>query len=128
MGHIYQVMPFENALAVMKLTGAQVTQLLKINFEGGTSRIQVSRDLSLTIDKRKSDGLFALDTLKVKYRGEEIDEDKVYTVAMNSYMSSGGSCCRMLAELPHKDTAIPLRVLFMETIKKKNKRVKQMIP
>ena len=40
---------------------------------------------------------------------------------MNSYMSSGGSCCKSLAELPeNKDTAIPLRVLFMETIQKKS--------
>lgn len=119
-GHLYQVMPFENTLAVMNLTGAQVKALLKANFEGGTSRIQVSSELTLSINKQKNDGIFDLESLEVKYKGYTIDSERSYKVAMNSYMSGGGSCCLMLSELPHKDTAISLRVLFMETIKKKS--------
>ena len=117
-GHLYQVMPFENTLAVMSLTGAQVLDLLRANFEGGTSRLQVSRELKITIDM-KADGQFALESLKVLFGGAPLNPLKQYKVAMNSYMSGGGSCCRLLSELPHQDTAIPLRVLFMETIKKK---------
>ena len=116
--HIYQVMPFENTLAVMKLTGAQVVQLLKANFEGGVSRLQVSKELQISLNQRE-DGTFDLNTLKILYNNEPIDQNKSYTIAMNSYMAGGGSCCQFLATLPQKDTAIPLRVLFMETIKKK---------
>ena len=118
-GHIYQVMPFENTLAIMKLSGAQVLSLLKHNFKGGVSRLQVSSELNLSIDLNP-EGQFEPDSLKVVFNGEAIKVDQTYTIAMNSYMSSGGSCCKFLADIPSKDTAIPLRVLFMETIQKKS--------
>jgi 2',3'-cyclic-nucleotide 2'-phosphodiesterase (5'-nucleotidase family) len=117
-GHIYQVMPFENTLAVMELSGAQVIQLLKQNFEGGVSRLQVSSELDLEIQEDEK-GRFDLSSLKVNILKHPIDLKQKYTVAMNSYMSGGGSCCQFLSTISHKDTAIPLRVLFMETIKKK---------
>ena len=117
-GHIYQVMPFENTLAVMTLSGEQVLQLLKQNFEGGVSRIQVSEEISIEIQE-SDQGIFDLESIKVQYLSKPIDLAKKYTVAMNSYMSGGGSCCQFLSNLEHRDTAIPLRVLFMETIKKK---------
>ncbi len=118
-GHIYQVMPFENTLAVMQLTGQQVIDLLKANFKGGVSRLQVSSELEVSINL-DTQGKFNADSLKVLLKGEPIQPNQSYRVAMNSYMSSGGSCCQGLAKLPSKDTAISLRVLFMETIQKKS--------
>ena len=118
-GHIYQVMPFENTLAIMELTGAQVLSLLKHNFKGGVSRLQVSSELNINININKQ-GQFEADSMQVLFKQAPIKADHSYTVAMNSYMSSGGSCCKSLAKLPSKDTAIPLRVLFMETIQKKS--------
>ena len=118
-GHIYQIMPFENTLAVMSLTGDQITELLAHNFEGGVSRLQVSSDLTMTLEE-DAKGQFIPSSLRILYRGSPLDPQHVYKVAMNSYMSSGGSCCRALGELPKRDTAIPLRVLFMDTVKRKS--------
>lgn len=118
-GHIYQVMPFENTLAVMTLSGAQVLSLLKHNFKGGVSRLQVSSELNIRINLNAK-GQFEPNSLEVLFNNKAIKAEQSYTVAMNSYMSSGGSCCKALAELPSKDTAIPLRVLFMETIQKQS--------
>ena len=116
-GHLYQVMPFENTLAVMSLTGEQLKSLLLQNLKGGVSRLQVSHHLTLTT-QRAPDGAFI--NGEVRYLGQPIDDHKVFKVAMNSYMASGGSCCQVLVTRPHTDTAISLRILFMDVIKKKS--------
>lgn len=116
-GHIYQVMPFENTLAVMNLSGAELIELIQFNLKGGVSRLQVSSDLYITAEEEAA-GTFIKDSIKIEYRGLPLNPDQSYKVAMNSYMSSGGSCCQKLGSMPKRDTAIPLRVLFMDTIKR----------
>ena len=116
-GDLYRVMPFENTLAVMNLTGAQVRDLILSNVKGGVSRIQVSRELTVRVSL---DPELNLTHGQVHYKGSPINPNQKFKVAMNSYMSGGGSCCRDLKDLPHTDTAIPLRVLFMDTIKSKS--------
>ena len=112
-GHIFQVMPFDNQLAVMQLTGAQVEQLLAENLEGGASRIQVSRQLKLIVEHKEGKALLK----SLSFKGEPIEAERSYKVALNSYMAGGGSCCKALAELPSTNTAIPLRILFMNVIR-----------
>lgn len=113
-GHLYQVMPFDNQLAVMSLTGAQLKRLLADNIEGGASRLQVSRHLSLDVALSPTG---ALAGAALRFEGAPIDEARVFRVAMNSYMAGGGSCCQALAALPSTDTSIPLRVLFMDEVR-----------
>ena len=114
-GHIFQVMPFDNQLATMSLTGAQIKKLLSENLEGGASRIQVSRHLKLTTRGADAQGGRAV---SLTYNGAPIDESRTFKVAMNSYMAGGGSCCKWLATMPSVNTAIPLRILFMDVIRK----------
>lgn len=114
-GHIFQVMPFDNQLATMTLTGAQIKRLLTENLEGGASRIQVSEQLRLTVRPAHGD---QARTVELRYQGAPIEEARTFKVAMNSYMAGGGSCCKWLAELPSVNTAIPLRILFMDVIRK----------
>jgi 2',3'-cyclic-nucleotide 2'-phosphodiesterase (5'-nucleotidase family) len=113
-GHLYQVMPFDNNLAVMELTGAQIKAILSANLKGGVSRIQVSS--SLTMKAQVSEG-GEVRSVEINVKGEPLDEARRYKVAMNSYMSGGGSCCKALKALPSTDTAIPLRVLFMDVVR-----------
>jgi len=114
-GHIFQVMPFDNQLATMNLTGAQIKRLLSENLEGGASRIQVSQHLTLTTQSADTQGGREV---TLTYQGAPIDEARIFKVAMNSYMAGGGSCCKWLAEMPSVNTAIPLRILFMDVIRK----------
>ena len=116
-GHLYQVMPFENTLAVMQLSGAQIRQLIVSNLKGNVSRLQVSSELTVNVTE-DAVGSAIPESVKVMFKGAPIDLKKTYRVAMNSYMSSGGSCCRALGKLQHHDTAISLRVLFMDTVKR----------
>ena len=116
-GHLYQVMPFENTLAVMSLSGAQVKELITRNLKGSVSRLQVSSELSVSA-LEDAQGSTIPSSVEVTFQGQPLKSDETYRVAMNSYMSSGGSCCRSLGELKHHDTAISLRVLFMDTVKR----------
>jgi 2',3'-cyclic-nucleotide 2'-phosphodiesterase (5'-nucleotidase family) len=116
-GHLYQVMPFENTLAVMSLSGAQVKELITRNLKGSVSRLQVSSELSVSA-LEDAQGSTIPSSVEVTFKGHPLKSDETYRVAMNSYMSSGGSCCRSLGELKHHDTAISLRVLFMDTVKR----------
>ena len=59
-------MPFENTLAIMEPTGAQVLSLLKHNFKGGVSRLQVSSELSISININEQ-GQFEADSMQVLY-------------------------------------------------------------
>jgi 2',3'-cyclic-nucleotide 2'-phosphodiesterase (5'-nucleotidase family) len=113
-GHLYQVMPFDNQLAVMTLTGAQIKALLEANIEGGASRIQVSHHLSFEVSLSPTGGITGS---RLSFEGAPIDEARAFKVAMNSYMAGGGSCCKAIASLPSTDTAIPLRVLFMDEVR-----------
>jgi 2',3'-cyclic-nucleotide 2'-phosphodiesterase (5'-nucleotidase family) len=114
-GHLYKIMPFENTLAVMTLSGTDLIELLAHNFKGGVSRLQVSHHLQVQVVQPS---MPANTTIKVLYQGKEIMPQQIFKVAMNSYMASGGSCCQALKALPHDDTGISLRVLFMDLIKK----------
>ena len=110
-------MPFENTLAVMKLKGDQIRQLIIDNLKGNVSRLQVSSEIRVTTVENAS-GITLPELVQITFKGEPLDRNRTYEVAMNSYMSSGGSCCRVLGNLPHRDTAISLRVLFMDTVKR----------
>ena len=128
-GHLYQVMPFENTLAVMELTGSQLIDLLHMNFKGGVSRLQVSHHIQVQFAPHQADAQAdntkanSSHHIKVLFQGKPIDPKRKYKIAMNSYMASGGSCCRHLKEMKHHDTGISLRVLFMDLVKK-HKQVK----
>lgn len=115
-GHIFQVMPFDNQLSVMTLTGAQVKKLITDNLEGEVSGIQVSKQLKVVVHPMSATQ--AKPTIDLSYQGSPIDETKTFRVAMNSYMAGGGSCCKAISSLPSVNTAIPLRILFMDVIRK----------
>jgi 2',3'-cyclic-nucleotide 2'-phosphodiesterase (5'-nucleotidase family) len=85
-GNVYDALPFVNSLVVCEMTGRQVRQVLEQGFSLERGMIQVSGlvakyDLSKPIGHR----LVSLDI-----RGKPTDDDKIYTVATNSFIWEGG--------------------------------------
>ncbi len=84
---VFEVMPFDNSVVVLKMTGAELTSMVRNAVEGKShSGIEVSGiHLHVKVeagDKRTLVG--------VHIGNEPIDPAKTYRVAMNSFMADGG--------------------------------------
>jgi 5'-nucleotidase/UDP-sugar diphosphatase len=84
---VFEVMPFENNIVVLKLTGAELESLVRNAVEGKAhSGIEVSgMTIQVLVDAagtRKLTGIHVGD--------KPADPTKIYRVAMNSFMADGG--------------------------------------
>jgi len=83
---VFEVMPFDNNVTVLKMTGAEVVQMVRNALEGKAhSGIEVSGivvEYASVGDARK--------LVRVLAGGAPLDPAKVYRVAMNSFMADGG--------------------------------------
>jgi len=77
----YEIMPFENAIVVTKLKGAQVAEL--INYLITEKRAHPISRLKLAVDDN-----FVLRSAKIN--NEDFDSNKSYFVATNDYLYNGG--------------------------------------
>jgi 2',3'-cyclic-nucleotide 2'-phosphodiesterase (5'-nucleotidase family) len=94
MGDVYEVMPFDNQIATVTLTGAQVLDLLEHGVSP-TSAVQVS-GLSLKYDGERPSGERVLE---VRLPGNRrLDPAGRYRVATNDFMAQGGDGFTMIAQ------------------------------
>lgn len=111
---IYEILPFDNSIMVLKLTGSQVIKLFDYvamipNGNGAFS--QVSKGVSFTInyETKKCENLLI--------NGNPVDEKKMYSVATNSYMAAGGDGYSVFKEAPDRyDTSVFQRDAFIDYI------------
>jgi len=106
-GKLYEVMPFDNTLYTMKLSGADV----KANIEHGIMNddigwVQIS-GVTVTYDKEAEAGNRI--TSMVLEEGTPIEMDKYYTVVTNDFMFTGGDNYNFENALDGFDTFIPIR-------------------
>jgi 2',3'-cyclic-nucleotide 2'-phosphodiesterase / 3'-nucleotidase / 5'-nucleotidase len=105
-GSIYEVIPFDNTLVLVKLTGTQVRDLL----EGGLThgRISPQSGLRYRFDLSRPQGQRLLAVTLAD--GSPLDEARTYTVAVNNFMASGGDNYDTLARIRDQvDTGILMR-------------------
>jgi len=115
-GILYEVMPFDNTLYTMKLSGADV----KANIEHGIMNedigwVQIS-GVMVTYNKEAEAGnritsMFLAD-------GTPIEMDKYYTVVTNDFMATGGDKYNFDNAQDGLDTFIPIRDALMEAVEK----------
>lgn len=116
MGNLYEVMPFDNTLVTMDLTGEQVLQVLNHGINGKAGTVQFS-GLQVKIDSSRPYG----DQL-VEVRlsdGKLLDPAGTYKIVTNDFMASGGDEFTVLkAGRNITDTFIPLRDALADAVKK----------
>lgn len=85
-GSVYDVIPFDNTLVLVKLTGAEVRRMLEDGLAHG--RISPQSGLRYRFDLSRPEGsrLLALTLAD----GSPLDEARTYAVAVNNFMASGG--------------------------------------
>lgn len=103
-GDIYEVMPFDNKLVVLNLSGEKTLMLLnRIADYGGWP---ISSNLTFDIKGDKA--------TDIMIKGESFDIKKTYRVALPDYTANGGDRCTFLKEEPQEDNDKMIRDLIIE--------------
>lgn len=117
MGNLYEVVPFDNTLVTLDMTGDQILRAL--NFGTGNARVgdvQFS-GLRVLIDSARPWGSQVLEVRLGD--GALLDPAKSYRVVTNDFMASGGDDFTMVKEGKNQiDTFIPVRDALAEGFKK----------
>jgi 5'-nucleotidase len=106
-GQLFNVLPFNNNLVTMDLTGAQLHRLLEQQWErpqpAGGRILPVSQGFTYTWDASKPEGAPPGKGERVvpgsmKLNGEPIAMDKTYRVTVNNFMATGGDSFNVLKQ------------------------------
>jgi 2',3'-cyclic-nucleotide 2'-phosphodiesterase (5'-nucleotidase family) len=111
---VYKVMPFENTVVVVTLSGKQVKQLIRDNIRGRRSGIQIS---GIQVHLFYSADGNRLDDLWVLHRGAPIDEERQFRVATNNYLAQGGTGGKVMIGAPVRDTGRSIRDVLIEAVR-----------
>lgn len=108
----YEVMPFENGISVVELSGASVEKLVDFLIQSG--RPHPISGMQIIVDKN--------DQLKsIKVQGEPFDKNKNYFVATSSYLVTGGDNMVFFKNgLTFTDTDYFIRNAMIDYFKKKD--------
>jgi len=98
-GLMYEIMPFDNEIVIVKLKGADLIKLMEsIASEGG---VPVSKGVQMTIIDKKIGSLLI--------NGATVDNTKDYYVAVNDFMANGGDGYEILAKGEQIHTGVLVR-------------------
>jgi 5'-nucleotidase/UDP-sugar diphosphatase len=116
MGTLYEVMPFDNTLFTLDMTGSQVMKVLEHGIGNkGIGMVQFSGIKVVYTTDAPTNQRIAL----TMNDDTPFDVKKTYKVVTNDFMAAGGDQFTMFAEGKNRiDTNIPLRDMFMDTLKK----------
>ena len=105
-GSVYEVIPFDNTLTVVRLTGAEVRSMLEDGLAHG--RVSQQSGLRYRFDPSRPAGQRVLSVTLVG--GAALEDAVTYTVAVNNFMAAGGDNYDTLMRARNKlDTGSLLR-------------------
>ena len=92
MGTAHTLLPFNNTLVLLGLTGEQVRQVLETGVDRGGGAFLYAGGLRYTADMRRPEGerVLCVDTLDNAGNWTPLDPARTYRVVTNSYLASGG--------------------------------------
>ena len=106
MRQIYSVLPFDNTVVTVKMTGAQIKEVLELSAGAGGSRILPS-GLSYTFDSSRPRGHRIV---SATVDGKALAVTRTYLVATNNFLSDGGDGYSPFSDArERKDTGVLLR-------------------
>jgi 2',3'-cyclic-nucleotide 2'-phosphodiesterase (5'-nucleotidase family) len=111
LGKIYELMPFENTISIIPLSGEWIDTICqKIAKAGGMPvsgiqfTMQKNRAINITID------------------GQALNYSNVYKTCVNSYMAAGGDDCEFLKDRKKQNTTTLIRDAIIDYIKINNQQ------
>jgi 5'-nucleotidase len=95
-GQLYRVFPFDNKLATVKLSGAQLEKMLSDSLSRRHSGILQPADLQISVQCRPKVKL-----VSVTKNGKPLDPKRLYTVVISDFVLAGGDGTKaVLAKVP----------------------------
>jgi len=112
--NLFEVMPFDNTLVKMTMTGEQIKQLMRDNLRKDYSKMQVS---GIKV-KFKTDSNGNIEKLEIYRNGRPVKAGEKFSVVTNNYLSSGGSGGKAFTQSQDiTNTMIPVRTMLIEWVK-----------
>ncbi len=111
LGKMIELMPFENRVVLMTLSGKTVDTLFNYMASKGGWQVSGARY------KIKNGKAF-----EVEIGGVSLDLNKNYVVAVSDYLAQGGDNCMMLKGIAYEDSKKPLRDALVEGLKEMTER------
>ncbi|MGZ3696020.1 MAG: bifunctional metallophosphatase/5'-nucleotidase, partial [Bdellovibrionota bacterium] len=120
-GQVFNVLPFDNQIATMKISGALLYELIKVGAFSGNGVFSWSSNLSLVAD--------GCNLNEVMIDGKPLDKSKTYTVATSDFLAGGGSGVRSVKIPPEAveifwDSSYILRDLTANVLKRWHKNIR----
>ena len=107
LGEVFEIMPFENEVLLLEIPGEQLTQVIEHIGKSGSSMIW---PVSFEVHQNRAKS--------IRVDGQEIDEEKIYTLAISDYLANGGSGFQMLRPLKRLEVEpIKLRDMIVQEIR-----------
>ncbi len=114
-GNVFEVLPFQNTMITLKLTGAQMKKTLERGLVTSVGVAAVS-GIRVRLDRTKPAGQRVV--LLVLLDGAPVDDSKLYSVTTNDFVLAGGDGFTELAKgTDIMDTGILLRDVLVDYIK-----------
>jgi len=106
-GMFYTLLPYDNRLVLMEMSGTKLKQLLDYAAsKGGWSFAGLSMAIT------------ANGAANIRVGNEPLDANKQYTIALSDYLANGGDGAKMLKGVPFKDVGFLVRDAFIQYTKK----------
>ncbi len=107
-GKIFELLPFENTLVQVEISGVTLSKLLRqIDTQGGWPTLDADfpYEHGTTQEEKKAATL------------QEIENEQHILLITNNYIAQGGDNCSVLKTLPQNDTQILLRNVVIDYLK-----------
>lgn len=105
-GKIFELMPFDNMIVVMKLADTTVTKLF--NHMAGDNGWPISSNVSYEINDQKPQNILI--------NGKPIQKGATYTISISDYLANGGDKCYFLEEGQREDLSVLIRDALIEYV------------
>jgi 5'-nucleotidase len=105
-GDLFEVLPFDNYLAVVRLSGRELREVIRLGASGRQGIMQVS-GLKVVLDPTKDEALPAENRDRVisilREDGAPLDPNATYVVVMNDFLAAGGDGLAPVMRLVEKE-------------------------
>lgn len=113
-GKVYEIMPFDNKLAIITCQGSMIKTLLDhIAKDGGWP---ISKELRFNINNESADS--------IHIGGQPLDLNRDYSFALPDYIANGGSGSSFLRGLDRVDLDVYIRDVFLDHLRREGKEGK----
>jgi 2',3'-cyclic-nucleotide 2'-phosphodiesterase/3'-nucleotidase len=116
-GTLYEVLPFDNNIYLLQMTGSQIKAVLEYGIDNKTFGMVQFSGLKVEYDGGRPEGQRIVSVYLSD--GTELDYTKIYSVATNDFLVAGGDGFNMFKEAVRaEDTYILLRDALAEALRK----------